>query len=158
MAKKIVEFSTEELKRLPLLALLDSSSLDQLISASRIQAYPKHHLVLVKGVINDWLGILIKGHLQVVDISVCGVEVGLNILVPGNFFGEITVIDRQPRSASLVALTPCVVLQIPGDIARQLFFGYPPVAEAMQIHFVSVMRRMNEFRSLWRCCITPVSV
>ena len=33
-------------------------------------------------------------------------------MLPGDFFGELAAIDAQPRSASVVAVTPLVVLRL----------------------------------------------
>ncbi|MEN9313884.1 MAG: hypothetical protein RIS35_277, partial [Pseudomonadota bacterium] len=66
----------------------------------------------------------------------------------GGFFGELSVIDRRPRSATLVALAPAVVIQVPGDAARRLFFEYPPVAEALMQHLARSIRRMSDLRAL----------
>ena len=143
-----VQISRELLKQQRVLNLLDDELLSQVMQVSRFHRYAKHENVLRKGSVNDWLGILLRGRLQVIDTLVSGVEVGINFIEAGNFFGEITVIDRQPRSASLMASTECDIIQIPGDVARQLFFRYPPVAEAIQVHLTHVMRRTNELRSL----------
>ena len=73
---------------------------------------------------------------------------GLNIIQAGRFFGELTVIDRRPRSASVIALTPAVVVQVPGEIARTMFYQYPRVAEAMMQHLAITVRRMSDLRAL----------
>lgn len=146
--RSVIKLPRETLRQIPLLSLLSDDLLNQVMQASRMQRYAKNTTVLMKGVVNDWLGILLAGNVQVIDALANGIEVGLNMLGPGSFFGEITVIDRQPRSASIVAMTECDIIVIPGDVARQLFFKHPPVAEAMQLHFAHAMRRMSELRTL----------
>lgn len=146
--RSVVKLPRESLRQIPLLSLLSDDLLNQVMQSSRIQHFPKNTTVLMKGVVNDWLGILLTGNVQVIDTLANGIEVGLNMLGPGSFFGEITVIDRQPRSASIVAMTECDIIMMPGDVARQLFFRHPPVAEALQVHFAYAMRRMGELRTL----------
>jgi CRP-like cAMP-binding protein len=136
------------LRKLPLLGLLSDDLLTRVMSASRLVHFRKRATVVLKGQALDHLAILINGKLQVVDHLANGQEIGLNIIQAGSFFGELALIDHQPRSATLIALTPAAVIQVPGEVARKLFFEYPPVAEAMMVHFARVIRRGNELRAL----------
>ena len=138
----------EVLKKLPILGLLSDDLLTRVMSASRLVRFRKKATVVLKGQALDHLSILIAGRLQVIDHLPDGREVGLNIIQAGNFFGELAVIDRKPRSATLIALTPAIVIQVPGDVSRKLFFEYPPVAEAMMAHCARVIRRANDLRAL----------
>lgn len=138
----------ELLKRLPILGLLSDELLTQVMSASRLVRFRKKATVILKGQSLDHLSLLVAGKLQVIDHLADGREIGLNIIQAGNFFGELAVVDRQPRSATLIALTPAMVIQVPGEVARKLFFEYPPVAKTMMAHFARVIRRGNDLRSL----------
>jgi len=147
-AEKTVRISRELLRRMPVLGLLSDAELESVMAASRLVNYPKRSTLVHKGGTVDHFAFLVSGKLQVVDYLPDGREVGLNIIQAGGFFGELTVIDRQPRSASLVALTPAIVIQVPGDVARTLFYGHPQVAEAMMKHLARAIRRMSDLRSL----------
>lgn len=136
------------LRKLPILGLLTDSQLEQTMAASRLVQFPKRATVVMKGQALDHLAIMLSGKLQVVDYLADGHQVGLNIIHAGNFFGELAVIDHQPRSASIIALTPSLVLQIPGDVARRLFFELPSVAKAIMVHLAQAIRRGNQLRSL----------
>lgn len=143
-----VAISREFLRRLPILGLLTDEQLAQVMSGSRLSRYPKKAPVVLKGQTIDNLALLVSGKLQVVDYMADGREIGLNIIQAGGFFGELSVIDRLPRSATLVALTPAAVIHVPGDLARKLFFEYPPVAEAMLVHLARAVRRMSDLRTV----------
>jgi CRP-like cAMP-binding protein len=138
----------EVLKKLPILGLLPDELLARVMSASRLARFDKRATVVLKGQAIDHLSVLIAGKLQVIDHLADGREIGLSILQPGSFFGELAVIDRQPRSATLIALTQAMVIQVPGGVARKLFFECPPVAEAMLVHCARMIRRTNELRSV----------
>lgn len=146
--RSVIKLPRESLRKIHLLSLLSDDLLHKVMQASRVQHFERASPVFMKGVLNDCLGILLAGSVQEVDVLANGSEVGLNILGPGSFFGEASVVDQQPRSASIFAMTECDVIMVPGDVARQLFFRHPPVAEAMQLHFVNAMRRMSELRTL----------
>ncbi len=138
----------ELLRGLPVLSLLDEVQLAQVAAVARIVRYPKRATAVLKGREVDYWAFVVAGRLQVVDYLPDGRAVGLNIIQTGRFYGELSVIDRQPRSASLVALMPTVVVQVPGEITRRLFYNYPPVAEAMLKHLAFVVRRMSDLRAL----------
>jgi CRP/FNR family cyclic AMP-dependent transcriptional regulator len=140
--------SREILVRMPLLRLLEPRQLDRLAEVSRLVRYPKRATLVRKGQNLDHLAFLVSGRLQVVDYLPDGREIGLNMIQAGGFFGELSVIDRRPRSATLVALAPTVVIQVPGDAARRLFFESPPVAEAVMQHLARSIRRMSDLRAL----------
>jgi CRP-like cAMP-binding protein len=143
-----IKISRELLQRMPVLGLLTDAQLDRVMAASRLVKYPKRSTVVRKGSDFDHFAFLVSGKVQVVDYLPDGREFGLNIIQAGGFFGELSVIDRQPRSASLIALTPAIVIQVPGDVARKLFYEYPPVAEAMMKHLALMVRRMSDLRAL----------
>ena len=147
-APATIQISRDLLRAQPLLKLLDDDLLAQVMMHSRHMDVPKRTMLMMKGAGDDWLGFLLGGKIQVVDMLHNGREVGLNIIRPGSFFGELSCIDRRPRSATLVAMSSCQIIQVPGEIARQLFFRSPPVAEAMMKHCTDLIRRMSDLRSL----------
>ena len=56
---------------------------------------------------------LVSGKVKVVLFGKQGREMILTIFkAPGDFFGELAAIDAQPRSASVVAVTPLRVLRL----------------------------------------------
>ena len=58
-----------------------------------------------------------QGSVIVVNFSVTGREIALARIAAGSYFGELAAIDGEPRSASVVALEPCVI----GVLAPQAF-------------------------------------
>lgn len=147
-ASRTEPFSTESLRRFELLRQVSEEQLRTALAASRLIRFQKGDTVVSKGRDLDVLGFLLQGKLQVVDFLSDGTEFGLNLIEPGHFFGELAVIDRMPRSASVVALAPSVVIQMPGETARWLIYGNPTVAEAMMRHLARAVRRMTELRAL----------
>ncbi|HKB55043.1 MAG TPA: Crp/Fnr family transcriptional regulator, partial [Ramlibacter sp.] len=96
----------------------------------------------------DGLYLLFSGSLQAVDIAEDGREIGLNLIGPGSFFGELSVIDGLPRSAHIVALQPSVVGVIPQAAAREIFYKLPATAEAMMRHLTELVRNLSNYRAL----------
>jgi len=91
---------------------------------------------------------LLSGQLQVIDVTEDGRAIGLRMLAPGEFFGEIALINNSTRSASVVALTAGLVAFLPAPTALYLFSHSPSVASQMLRHLAQKIQRDSEFRSL----------
>lgn len=136
------------LRKIPLLANLTDEEMAKVKADLRIRQYARRDIVLQKGGSGDSLLFLLSGQLQVIDITEDGRAIGLRILSPGDFFGEIAVINGSARSASVVALTPVLVALLPRATALHLFSHSPTVANHMLRHLAQKIQRDSEFRAL----------
>ncbi|OGA06643.1 MAG: hypothetical protein A3D95_06185 [Betaproteobacteria bacterium RIFCSPHIGHO2_12_FULL_69_13] len=76
------------------------------------KSVPRSTTVMGAGDPTDSLYIVLSGRLKVMMGDADGKEVILSILAPGEFFGEMGLIDDSPRSASVVTIEPCELLAI----------------------------------------------
>ncbi|QJD89685.1 Crp/Fnr family transcriptional regulator [Duganella dendranthematis] len=136
------------LRKIPLLAELTDDEMARVKADLRIRHYAKREVVLQKGGAGDSLLFLLQGQLQVIDITEDGRAIGLRMLAPGDFFGEIAVINDSIRSASVVALTPVLVALLPRATALHLFSHSPSVANQMLRFLANKVQRDSEFRAL----------
>ncbi|MCE3262041.1 MAG: Crp/Fnr family transcriptional regulator [Pseudoduganella sp.] len=136
------------LRKIPLLSELNDEEILRIKPDFRIRQYAKRDIVLQKGAPGDSLLFLLSGSLQVVDITEDGRAIGLRMLQPGDFFGEIAVINGSMRSASVVALTPVLVALLPRATALHLFSHSPSVANRMLRFLAEKVQRDSEFRAL----------
>jgi len=136
------------LRKIPLLANLTNDEMEIVTKNLRIRQYARRDIVLQKGGAGDHLLRLLAGQLQVIDITEDGRAVGLRILKPGEFFGEIAVINGSTRSASVIALSNVLVAFLPSATALHLFSHSPSVANLMLRHLAEKVHRDSEFRAL----------
>ncbi len=136
------------LRKIPLLANLTDEEMLSVRSELRIRQYAKRDLVLQKGAVGDSLLFLLSGQLQVIDVTEDGRAIGLRMLAPGDFFGEIAVINGSIRSASVVALSTALVALLPRESALHLFSHSPSVANQMLRFLADKVQRDSEFRAL----------
>jgi len=136
------------LRKIPLLANLTEEEMALVRADLRIRQYAKREVVLQKGASGDSLLFLLQGQLQVVDITEDGRAIGLRMLVPGDFFGEIAVINGTMRSASVVATTAVLVALLPRNTALHMFSHSPSVANQMLRFLAAKVQRDSEFRAL----------
>ncbi|MEW5862257.1 MAG: cyclic nucleotide-binding domain-containing protein [Pseudomonadota bacterium] len=104
--------STALLKTVPLFASLPDEQLHALVPVVTRRSAPRGSLIMAAGDPTDSLYIVISGRLKVMMSDSDGKEVILSILGPGEFFGEMGLIDDHPRSASVVAMEPCELLAL----------------------------------------------
>ncbi len=136
------------LRKIPLLAELSDEEIIAVKSELRFRQYAKREVVLQKGGSGDSLLFLLSGQLQVIDVTEDGRAIGLRLLQPGDFFGEIAVINDSTRSASVVAMSEVLVAFLPAPTAMRLFSHSPSVAKHMLRHLAQKIQRDSEFRAL----------
>lgn len=137
-----------DLRTFSIFSSLPEEQLESVRQAVRLRQFARREVVCRKDAPADGLYLLFSGQLQVVDIAMDGRETGLNLIKPGAFFGELSVIDDLPRSAHIVAIEPSVVGVVPQVAARDLFYRLPGTAEAMMRHLTALVRSLTDFRVL----------
>ena len=136
------------LRRIPLLSGLSDEEIVKVKQDIRIRQYAKREVVLHKGGMGDGLLFLLAGSLQVIDVTEDGRAIGLRMLQPGDFFGEIALLNNTTRSASVVAMSEVLVAFLPAPTALHLFSHSPSVANQMLRHLAQKIQRDSEFRAL----------
>ena len=104
--------STAVLKTVPLFASLAEEQLRMLTTMVTRKSTPRSTTIMAGGDPTDSLYIVLSGRLKVMMSDSEGKEVILAILGPGEFFGEMGLIDDEPRSATVVTIEPCELLSI----------------------------------------------
>ena len=92
------------LATVPVLASLSRDDLLDLAASARKRSYAKGQVIFHRDDPGDSLHIIIKGEVRVVLPSPEGEEVTLALLGPGDFFGDLCLLDGGPRSATTVAI------------------------------------------------------
>ena len=95
---------TMTLKAVPFFTQLSDHELDLVRAVATEKTYPKNAVVLTEGEAGDSLYMIQTGKVKVFIGDEEGREIILKILGPGSFFGEMSMIDKQPRSASVTTL------------------------------------------------------
>jgi CRP-like cAMP-binding protein len=139
--------SIELLRNQNLFKGLSDDLLNDLRKYMRFVEYRKNDYILHKGAAGDSLLLLFSGRLQVISLSEEGKEVGLNFIEPGDYFGEISIIDGGPRSASVISTATSVVGFLPKNQALWLFHNNPTIAERILQRLCHTIRQEIHYRS-----------
>src|SRR5690242_19707704 len=97
-------------KAVPFFTQLNDRELDVVRAVATEKSYPKNAVVLTEGEMGDSLYMIQSGKVKVFIGDEEGREIILKILGPGDFFGEMSMIDKQPRSASVTTIEPSMFL------------------------------------------------
>lgn len=99
-------------RKFALFAELDDRELAAIAAVAKTRRYAKDDVVFHADEIGDVFCIIREGQVKVTMISPEGKEIILNTLGPGEFFGEMALLDEHPRSATIIAIEPLEVVTI----------------------------------------------
>ncbi len=102
------------LHRTRLFEMLSNAELEMLSALCQARRYEPDEMVFEEGDAGDALYILVDGPVQVFRRR-NGEEKTLAGLTPPDFFGEMSIIDKEYRSASVRAVEPCTLLVLTID-------------------------------------------
>jgi len=110
--------------------------------------FARRAIVIKKDEPSPALGFLIEGRLQAVDFTVDGREVGLYFVEPGDYFGELSIIDGERMSEFVIAVARSRVAFLPRGTARTLMFSMPSIAERVTTRLARRLRSVSTQRRL----------
>src|ERR1700690_201584 len=99
------------LRRIISLAQLNDAQLDRLMEFIEVHKVPQWMAVVKKGDAGDGMYFILQGELRA-RVMVGEKETILATFGPGDFFGDMSLFDRGPRSADVIANADSVVLKI----------------------------------------------
>jgi len=107
-----IPVSTTVLRTVPLFAGFPDEQLRVIASVVSRRNVPRGTIVIVEGDPTDSLYIIIAGRLKVMMSDSEGKEVILAMLGPGEYFGEMGLIDESPRSATVMTVEPSELIVV----------------------------------------------
>jgi CRP-like cAMP-binding protein len=105
----------EVLRRSPLFEMLSDPEITVLAALSRPRRFAAGEVIFSEGDAGDSLFILERGEVEVVTRVDGGGESVLAALAPPAGFGEMSLVDREVRSATVRARTECAALQLTAE-------------------------------------------
>lgn len=79
-------------------------------------------MVVEEGDLSTQMFVVVAGELEVVKKGESGGDVRVAVLGPGDWFGEMSIIDVQPRSASVRAVAPTLVVSVTPEHVDTLLY------------------------------------
>ena len=134
----------EALRDVPLLARLPTADLRALASRGRVRSYRAGTVIFREGDRGDSLYVVIEGSVRVAVLSARGVEATVALLGPGEFLGDLALLDGRPRSASAIAQQTTKTLVVRRDDFRRWLSERPKASFALLEALSLRVRRTDE--------------
>ena len=132
------------LENVPLFASLNPLDLAKLELGMFTQHFAKNSVLINQcEVSNRFLYVILSGKLKAVLKNEEGREVLLSIMGEGDSFGELSLFDEEPRSASVIALEDCFIGLLPAPYFFDCLRGHPDIAIGLLKISIRRMRNMT---------------
>jgi len=141
MEAKFVKY----LQRLPVFKDVPAAALAPIAGQIEVRHLVKGDVLMRQGTPGDSLFIIQTGWVEVVKESSQGQEVVLNQCGPGQLIGEMALVDQEPRSATVIALSPATVLELKQAVLLEAFQQHPILAIAFIRSLTDRLRFANTY-------------
>ncbi len=132
------------LATVPLFTTLPPDERGRLADMVREKGYPKGSVILFEDDPGDAMYVIRQGRVKVVLVADDGREVILGILGPGEHFGELSLLDDQPRSAHVIAMEDAQLLVLRREDFRRRADANPVVVWALAQALSLRLRRADD--------------
>ena len=131
--------------RVPLFAGLSEEQALRLEEVAQRRTFRRGEVIFHKGDAGSTLYMIVQGQVKIVLPSDSGEEALLAVLDAGDFFGELSLIDEQPRSATVVATAPTETLVLHREEFLKFLVASPGMAVDMLRILAQRLREADEF-------------
>jgi len=133
----------DSLRRCALFAHVDDDGLRALAALMRPRRFRRNEVIFHQDDVGDSLHIVVDGGVKIVLPSQEGDEAIIASLKPGDFFGELALLDGSPRSTTATALEPTETLALPRDQFLRLLPADARLVTALLRALAGELRRLT---------------
>lgn len=119
---------SDALSRVWLLEGLSEEELGRLSRLARTRVYKPREVIVRKGDAAEEVFVLLRGRAKVGAPGAQGADATMNLMGRGEVFGEIAILDGQPRSATVTALEECEIAVVDKPAFNSVLASSPSIA------------------------------
>ncbi len=127
-----------------LLADLSAPDLIELEKNSRYRRFSAGEQIFDRHAATNDVFFVVRGRVRVVNYSLSGREITLDDIPQGGHFGDLAAIDDEPRSASVMAATDCVIVAVPAKDFLHALERHPNMALRVMRNLGHLLRNSTE--------------
>lgn len=132
------------LKSFKLFEGLDEKLINEISIHAERQKFKKGELIILKGEESTDMYVILKGKVNIITSDADGHELIVATLSEGDFFGELSLIDGEPRSMSVEALTDVEVAVIKRNIFLNVLRKNPDICLNLAKNLAKRVRETDE--------------
>ena len=144
MASETAKVSHAQLRNVPLFSGLTDDMLTAVADACTVAAFERNSVIFHERDDGTSLFVILSGMVKVSLVRGDGKEAILALLRPGEFFGEMALLDNRPRSASVIAMRPTTVVILTREDFEKLINTRPQIIKNMIDAVAGRLRRANQ--------------
>lgn len=120
---------TERLAKLPFFRDMDVEVLKEIKDLFNTETFVAGQTIIHEGDIGEKFYLIARGRVEVTKYSPDTErgQIRLAVLEDGDHFGEIALLENVPRTATVIALTPCIVLTLQRKVLYYVLSQYPQI-------------------------------
>src|SRR6266540_1080777 len=134
----------EHLRRIPLFAKLTDAELGSLAERVRQKSFKRGDTIFRKDDPGRHLYLVLDGAVKIALPGEYGQEALVALLRSGEFFGELALLDRSPRSATATALEDSRCGLLAGDDFLSFVAAHPAATRAVLEALARTIRRLSD--------------
>ncbi len=135
---------TDHLRNVPIFTALSDSDLNRIASKMVSRDYEKGQMILLEESTGETFFIITSGTVKVTRLSDDGREVILALLGESDFFGEMSLLDGEGRSANIVANEDAEVMTLSRRDFLEYLETYPKIAIALLEELAVRIRKSDQ--------------
>ena len=132
------------LKNVPLFSELNESELANIEEHAVTRSFNKRTILINEGDLTSSLYLILSGKVKIYCSDEHGKEIIIATLGPGDYFGEVALIDDAERSASVMTLEDSSFMIISKDAFKSALAQYPEIAISLIKEFTHRFRTMTD--------------
>ena len=136
-------FAVDALARCPLFEHANRQMLESLARSLRRRRFRRNEVIFHQGDPGDSLHVVAGGAVKILLPSTEGEEAIIATLRPGDFFGELALLDGATRSATAAALEASETLVLPRPVLMDLLGTVPGLGDALLAGLAKELRRLT---------------
>ena len=135
---------TDHLRNVPIFTDLSGSDLTKISTKMVSREYEKGQIILLEESMGETFFIITRGTVKVTRLSDDGREVILAMLGESDFFGEMSLLDGEGRSANIVANENAEVMTLSRRDFLECLESYPKIAIALLEELAVRLRKSDQ--------------
>lgn len=137
----------DRLRELRLFRGVTPEDLSALLQAMTEVKYPAGRLLFEKGAPGDAMYMVLAGRVRIFTRDALGNEITLSYMEPVRIFGDFSLLDNSPRSASAMIDQDCTLLRLSAEDFAAFLPKHPSVGVAMVRNMAEQVRHITSYLS-----------